>query len=131
VVAMNTNELIKYIDDRITNLDPTPIIVNDDFPLRWESNINIEDYDFSKNYLDLDKAYESLNSTVLKSVATAIVVEKDASGIYEYWDGVFMVETHVWCSKLNDNDEFPSFSLINERFDDINDLKEFLLSTYS
>ena len=128
---MNTNELIKFIDDRINNLDPTPTNVNNDFPLRWESNINIDDYDFSKNYLDLDKAYEILNSRFLKSVASAIVVEKDDNGGYEYWDGVFMVETHVWCSKLNENDDFPSFSLINERFDDINDLLEFLHSTYS
>jgi hypothetical protein len=128
---MNTNALIKLIDDLIINLDPTPINVNDRFPLRWESNINIDDYDFANNYLDLDKAYESLNSRFLKSVATAIVVNKDESGFYEYWDGVFMVESHVWCSKLNENDDFPSFSLINERFDNINSLKEFLLITYS
>jgi hypothetical protein len=65
---MNTNkELIEIVDALISNFDPTPINVNDDFPLRWESNIFIEDYDFSENYLDLDQDYESLNGKFLKS----------------------------------------------------------------
>ena len=38
-------------------------------------------------------------------------------GTYEYWDGIFMIETHTWCSKLNNRGDFPSFSLINHKFD--------------
>jgi hypothetical protein len=53
---MNTNkELIELIERLISNFDPTPLRVNSEFPLRWESNIFTEDYDFSENYLDLDQ----------------------------------------------------------------------------
>jgi hypothetical protein len=125
-----TKELIELVEKQISKFDPTPIIVNNDYPLRWESNINIADYDFYENYLDLDKDYESQRGEFLKSVKTAIVVNKEIDGSLEYWDGVYMSETHTWCSKLNSNEEFPSFSLINEKFKSVSDLKSFLADTY-
>lgn len=129
---MKTNkELIEIVNTLISNFDPTPINVTDDFPLRWESNIFIEDYDFSENYLDLDQDYESLDGKFLKSVGTAIEISKDVDGSFEYWDGIFMIETHAWCSKLNTNNDFPSFSLINKKFKNLNELKDFLGQTYN
>ena len=124
-------EIIKIVDKLISNLDPTPINVNDQFPLRWESNIFIEDYDFSENYLDLEKSYEILNGKYLKSVATAIEINMEEDGTFEYCDGIFMVESHAWCSKLNTNPNFPSFSLLNEKFRNINELKAFLVENYN
>ena len=129
---MKTNkELIEIVNTLISNFDPTPINVTDNFPLRWESNIFIEDYDFSENYLDLDQDYESLDGKFLKSVGTAIEISKDVDGSFEYWDGIFMIETHAWCSKLNTNNDFPSFSLINKKFKNLNELKDFLGQTYN
>ena len=129
---MKTNkELIEIVNTLISNFDPTPINVTDDFPLRWESNIFIEDYDFSENYLDLNQDYESLDGKFLKSVGTAIEISKDVDGSFEYWDGIFMIETHAWCSKLNTNNDFPSFSLINKNFKNLNELKDFLGQTYN
>ena len=129
---MKTNkELIEIVNTLISNFDPTPINVTDDFPLRWESNIFIEDYDFSENYLDLNQDYESLDGKFLKSVGTAIEISKDVDGSFEYWDGIFMIETHAWCSKLNTNNDFPSFSLINKKFKNLNELKDFLGQTYN
>ena len=128
---LTTKEIIELVDSLITNLDPTPINVNENFPLRWESNIFIEDYDFSENYLDLDQDYESLDGKFLKSVGTAIEISKDVDGSFEYWDGIFMIETHAWCSKLNTNNDFPSFSLINKKFKNLNELKDFLGQTYN
>ena len=129
---MKTNkELIEIVNTLISNFDPTPINVTDDFPLRWESNIFIEDYDFSENYLDLDQDYESLDGKFLKSVGTAIEISKDVDGSFEYWDGIFMIETHAWCNKLNTNNDFPSFSLINKKFKNLNELKDFLGQTYN
>ncbi len=129
---MKTNkELIEIVNTLISNFDPTPINVTDDFPLRWESNIFIEDYDFSENYLDLNQDYESLDGKFLKSVGTAIEISKDVDDSFEYWDGIFMIETHAWCSKLNTNNDFPSFSLINKKFKNLNELKDFLGQTYN
>ena len=129
---MKTNkELIEIVNTLISNFDPTSINVTDDFPLRWESNIFIEDYDFSENYLDLNQDYESLDGKFLKSVGTAIEISKDVDGSFEYWDGIFMIETHAWCSKLNTNNDFPSFSLINKKFKNLNELKDFLGQTYN
>lgn len=128
---MNSNkEIIKLIDKIVSNFDPTPVIVNEEFPLRWESDINVGDYDFSDNYLDLDKKYETSNGQYLQSVRTAIEINKQEDGSLEYWDGVYMVESHAWCMKLNTKKEFPSFSLINENFESLNDLKIFLAETY-
>ena len=128
---LSIKEIIELVNSLISNLDPTPINVNDEYPLRWESNIFIEDYDFSENYLDLDKDYESVNGKYLKSVATAIVINKEEDGSFEYWDGIFMIEAHTWCSKLNSNPNYPSFSLINEKYKDINELKDFLIENYN
>jgi hypothetical protein len=128
---MNTaNDLIALIDPLIANFDPTPNIVNEHFPLRWESTIFIQDYDFSENKLDLDEKYERSNSNQLKSVRTAIEINKEKDGCFEYWDGAFMVESHAWCSKLNNNKDFPSFSLINKKFKNFNELKKFLVDIY-
>ena len=126
-----TKELIEFVDSLITNFDPTPVNVNDNFPLRWESNIFIEDYDFSENYLDLDQDEERSNGKYLKSVGTAIEIAKNEDGCFEFWDGIFMIETHAWCSKLNTNKDLPSFSLINQKFLNLNELKEFLVETYN
>ncbi len=126
-----TKELIEFVENLIAKFDPTPIVVNDDFPLRWESNVNIADYDFSENYLDLDKANENSNGGYLRSVGTAIEISKDDDGSFEFWDGAFMIETHAWCSRLNSNEDYPSFSLLNAKFINIQELKSFLLETYS
>ena len=128
---LSIKEIIELVNSLISNLDPTPINVNDEYPLRWESNIFIEDYDFSENYLDLDKDYERVNGKYLKSVATAIVINKEEDGSFEYWDGIFMIEAHTWCSKLNSNPNYPSFSLINTKYKDINELKDFLIENYN
>ena len=128
---LSIKEIIALVDSLISNLDPTPINVNDEFPLRWESNIFIEDYDFSENYLDLDKDYERVNGKYLKSVATAIVINKEEDGSFEYWDGIFMIEAHTWCSKLNTNPNYPSFSLINTKYKNIDELKHFLIENYN
>ena len=128
---LTIKEIIIIVDKLISNLDPTPINVNDQFPLRWESNIFIEDYDFSENYLDLDKNYEILNGKYLNSVATAIEINKEEDGSFEYWDGIFMIEAHTWCSKLNTNPNYPSFSLINTKYKNIDELKAFLVENYN
>ena len=128
---LSIKEIIELVNSLISNLDPTPINVNDEYPLRWESNIFIEDYDFSENYLDLDKDYESVNGKYLKSVATAIVINKEEDGSFEYWDGIFMIEAHTWCSKLNTNPNYPSFSLINAKYKNIDELKHFLIENYN
>jgi len=128
---LTIKEIIKIVDKLISNLDPTPINVNDQFPLRWESNIFIEDYDFSENYLDLDKNYEILNGKYLNSVATAIEINKEEDGSFEYWDGIFMIEAHTWCSRLNTNPNYPSFSLINAKYKNIDELKDFLIENYN
>ena len=130
-VNLSIKEIIELVDSLISNLDPTPINVNDNFPLRWESTIFIEDYDFSENYLELDKAYEILNGKYLKSVGTAIEINRLEDGSFEYWDGIFMIEAHTWCSKLNSNPNYPSFSLINTKYKDINELKDFLIENYN
>jgi hypothetical protein len=124
-------EIIELVNKVIINLDPKPLNVNNDFPLRWETNIYLNDYDFSENYLELDQNFEKSSEKFLKSVATAIEINKDDEGNFEYWDGVYMIETHVWCSKLNTNQDFPSFSLINQKFRNLNELKDFLVETYS
>ena len=128
---LSIKEIIELVNSLISNLDPTPINVNDEYPLRWESNIFIEDYDFSENYLDLDKDYESVNGKYLKSVATAIVINKEEDGSFEYWDGIFMIEAHTWCSKLNSNPNYSSFSLINTKYKNIDELKHFLIENYN
>ena len=127
---LSIEKLIELIDNLVSNFDPTPIIVNNDFPLRWESNVFISDYDFADNFLDLDQNYESSNGEFLKSVGSAIVLNQEADGSFEYWDGIYMIESHSWCSKLNTNEDFPSFSLINEKFNTLKELIPFLIESY-
>lgn len=124
------NEIVELVNKVIIDLDPTPIITNSDFPLRWETNIHIDDYDFADNYLELNQNFEKSTGMYLKSVATAIEVNKHDDGSFEFWDGVYMIESHTWCSMLNKNKEYPSFSLINKKFNSINELKEFILNLY-
>lgn len=124
------NEIVELVNKVIIDLDPTPIITNSDFPLRWETNIHIDDYDFADNYLELNQNFEKSTGMYLKSVATAIEVNKHDYGSFEFWDGVYMIESHTWCSMLNKNKEYPSFSLINKKFNSINELKEFILNLY-
>jgi len=129
---MNTaKDIIALIEPIIGNFDPTPAIVNEDFPLRWEAGIFIQDYDFAENHLDLDADFERANGSLLKSVGTAIEINREEDGSFEYWDGVYMIESHAWCSRLNSKDDLPSFSLINEKFNNIKELKAFLVETYS
>jgi hypothetical protein len=123
-------EIIELVNNVIVNLDPKPLNVNNDFPLRWETNIYLNDYDFSENYLALDQNFENTSGVFLKSVATAIEIIKDNDGSFEYWDGVYMIESHTWCSMLNKNKDFPSFSLINKKFNSIKELKEFIFNLY-
>lgn len=118
------------IETLISNLDPTPLLVSEDFPLRWEAPIIFEVYDFSENFLDLDQGYEPIKGKYLQSVGTAIELVKNGNGSYEYWDGIFMIEAHTWCSKLNSAEDFPSFSLINEKFENTNELVIFLKDLY-
>ena len=42
-------EIIELVNKVIINFDPKPLNVNNDFPLRWETNIYLSDYDFSEN----------------------------------------------------------------------------------
>ena len=126
--ALSKQELIDLVDTVVENFDPTPTQVSSDFPLRWESSLFSEDYDFSENYLDLDQKYECSAGPFLRSVGTAIEISQEADGSFGYWDGIFMIETHTWCSKLNSG--APSFSLIQERFATLNELKAFLIETY-
>jgi hypothetical protein len=129
---MNTaKEIMALIEPIIANFDPTPTIVNEDFPLRWESGIFIQDYDFSENHLDLDLNYERSTGNLLKSAGTAIEIHQGDDGSFEYWDGAFMIESHTWCSKVNSNKDFPSFSLIKQKFKNFKELKTFLLETYN
>ena len=63
---ISTEILIELIENVVSNFDPTPLLVNNDFPLRWESNLFISDYDFATNYLELDKDEESSSGMVFK-----------------------------------------------------------------
>lgn len=128
---MNTiQEIIEIIEPIISKFDPTPILVNENLPLRWESGIFIQDYDFSENHLNLDERYERSNGNYLRSVGSGIEVNIKNDGSFEYHDGAFMIETHTWCGKLNTSADFPSFSLITKEFKDISALQKFLVETY-
>ena len=56
--SLQEEELIDKIESIIVDFDPTPYIENINFPLRWESDIFIVDYDFKNNLLELDKDFE-------------------------------------------------------------------------
>lgn len=124
-------ELISLVDELVANFDPTPVLEYENFPLRWEADISINDYDFDKNILNLDKNLECKNGNFLVSIKSAIEIKKYDDGSYEFCDGAYMVESHSWLSKLNNNDNFPSLSLLNEKFKNFNKLKSFLIETYS
>jgi hypothetical protein len=121
-------EIIELVNKVISDYDPVPSIVNDNFPIRWESNIFLEDYDFSENILELNQETESSDSQYLKSIATAIEISRNVDGGFNYKDGIFLTESHSWCSRLNNNPAFPSFSLINEDFKSIDELNYFLVN---
>lgn len=124
------NEIGELVNKVIINLDPIPIITNSDFPLRWEANINLEDYDFSDNYLGLNQNFEISNGVYLNSVGTAIEINHYDDGSFEFWDGVYMIESHTWCNMLNKNNDYPSFSLVNQKFNSIEELKDFIIDLY-
>jgi hypothetical protein len=124
-------DLIKLVDQLVSIYDPTPILINDGLPLRWEAPVFIHDYDFSENYLDLDKKYECQHADYLISVRSAIEINTDEFGKFEYFDGVYMTETHTWCGKLNTNKNYPSYLLINLKFNGLAELKQFLVQNYS
>lgn len=123
-------EIIKIVDDLISNFDPIPLLEIEKFPLRWEAEIFIDDYDFNSNILNLDEDYEHENENFLNSVGTAIEIRKYENDSYEFWDGPYFIESHSWINKLNENDNYPSLTLINKKFKDLNGLKTFLQETY-
>ena len=127
---MNTevNQLIELVDDLTSKFDPTPTCIADKFPLRWEAEIFIEDYDFDANILDLDA--DEANKDCLGSIGSAIEIKKYEDGSYEFWDGAYWLESHSWISKLNENEDYPSLSLLNQKFKDLISLKIFLNETY-
>ena len=127
--AIQNNELTFLIDkvnEYVSNFDPTPFLENESFPLRWEADILTQDYDFKENNLNLDEG----DDKYLTSIGTAIEIKKYDNGSYEFWDGVLYKESHSWISELNNNKDYPSFSLLNKKFEDFESLKSFLDKTY-
>lgn len=118
--------LIGKVNEYVSNFDPTPILENESFPLRWEADVLIQDYDFKENTLNLDEG----DNEYLTSIGTAIEIKKYDNGSYEFWDGVHYKESHSWISELNNNKDYPSFSLLNKKFEDFESLKSFLDETY-
>lgn len=123
-------EIIEIVDNLISNFDPTPVLEIEKFPLRWEAEIFIDDYDFNSNILNLNEDYEYENEDFLASVGTAIEIRKYKNGNYEFWDGPYFIESHSWINRLNKNDNYPSLLLINKKFKDLDSLKNFLIETY-
>ena len=127
--AIQNNELtflIGKVNEYVSNFDPTPFLENESFPLRWEADVLIQDYDFKENTLNLDEG----DNEYLTSIGTAIEIKKYDNGSYEFWDGVHYKESHSWISELNNNKDYPSFSLLNKKFEDFERLKSFLDETY-
>ena len=62
--------------------------------------------------LDADEA----NKDCLGSIGSAIEIKKYEDGSYEFWDGAYWLESHSWISKLNENEDYPSLSLLNQKF---------------
>lgn len=124
-------QLINLVDEIVSNFDPTPVLQSDVFPLRWEAEISIFDYDFDQNILDLDRQLECENANCLVSIKSAIEILKNEDGSFEFYDGAYWVESHSWISKLNENEDYPSLSLLNENFKNIEDLISFINETYS
>jgi hypothetical protein len=118
--------LIGKVNEYVSDLDPTPFLEYESFPLRWEADVLIQDYDFKENTLNLDEG----DDKYLTSIGTAIEIKKYDNGSYEFWDGVYYKESHSWISELNNNKDYPSFSLLNKKFEDFESLKSFLDETY-
>ena len=91
-----------------------------------EADVLIQDYDFKENTLNLDEG----DNQYLTSIGTAIEIKKYDNGSYEFWDGVHYKESHSWISELNNNKDYPSFSLLNKKFEDFESLNSFLDETY-
>jgi hypothetical protein len=123
-------QLISLMDEIVSNFDPTPVLQSDIFPLRWEAEISIFDYDFDQNILELDIKFEGKNGVSLVSVKSAIEIIKHEDGNYKFYDGAYWAESHSWISKLNDNEDYPSLSLLNENFNTFEDLVSFIKETY-
>ena len=68
----------------MSNFDPTPTFVNSDFPLRWESNLFITDYDFATYYLEIDQNEECASGEFLKSVRAAVVLNRKEDESFEF-----------------------------------------------
>jgi len=130
---MNTaqeEELINNIESKIVDFDPTPVIENINFPLRWESDIFIVDYDFNNNILGLEKDYEEVGGRFLITLRYAIEIKKSSNGAFHLTDGAFYAEAHTWCSKLNSGEDFPTFGLLKKEFDDFDQLVDYLNEEY-
>ena len=67
---------------------------------------------------------------LVNSVGTAIEINHYDDGSFEFWDGVYMIESHTWCNMLNKNKDYPSFSLVNQKFNSIEELKDFIIDLY-
>jgi hypothetical protein len=117
------------MDEIVSNFDPIPVLQSVIFTLRWETEISIFDYDFDQNILELDIKFEGKNGVSLVSVKSAIEIIKQEGGVYEFYDGANWAESHSWISKLNDNEDYPSLSLLNENFNTIKDLVSFINET--
>ena len=124
-------QLISLVDGIVSNFDPTPVLENENFPLRWEAEISIFDYDFDQNILDLDMEFECQNGNCLISIKSAIEIIKHDDGSYEFFDGAYIVESHSWIGKLNDNDDLPSLTLLNEKVNNLDSLISFINETYA
>jgi hypothetical protein len=130
---MNTlqeEELIANIESKIVDFDPTPVIENINFPLRWESDIFMVDYDFKNNILDLDKDIEDNGGRFLVTLRYAIEIKKSSNGTFHFTDGAFYTEAHTWCKKLNSGKDFPPFELLKKEFDDFEQLVDYLNNEY-
>ena len=133
---ISTEKLIELIENVVSNFDPTPLLVNNDFPLRWESNLFISDYDFATNYLELDKDEESSSGMFFKSIGSAVVLDINADGSFEYWDGFFMIETSSDVFKTNSKQtlylSLLNILYVNCLLDEISEFTfcEFSFSTY-
>ena len=100
------------------------------FPLRWESDIFIVDYDFNNNILGLDKDYEEVGGRFLITLRYAIEIKKSSNGAFHLTDGAFYAEAHTWCNKLNSGEDFPTFGLLKKEFDDFDQLVDYLNEEY-
>jgi len=128
--SLQEEELIDKIESIIVDFDPTPYIENINFPLRWESDIFIVDYDFKNNLLELDKDFEVSGGMFLNTLRYAIEIKKSSTGTFHFTDGAFYVEAHTWSKKLNNGGEFPPFGLLKKEFDNFDQLVDYINNEY-